>query len=336
MNTTNRIDREIFDACIKAIERNDTEIFKSLLNFVENFWKLSIQYQSITHFDQYIYFPSFAYEHAYNLNKNSTRYLDLYKLCSQRPISTLNNIISYNLEKHDKKALLDNFIYSGICELNRLLYYTVRNKDVLTFRYVVDELIRYSGKIDYNLLTQYRFHIIIGIKFWILFLYSKDQITEGSVLNFLDSIPLKNYYSLDNQSYNRQYKLKDFTEAYKMNNDYLDWINWDYIQTDLSIEHSRPDPSSWLVFGSFIDLIQNDNPKLDATYFKYNILFPFKGKGSGYREIQIYGEQLKSNLDKWMNVITMYPMYKDKEKKGVDRKTRLKQKIDEILEHFNL
>lgn len=206
----------------------------------------------------------------------------------------LNTSASGNYEQRIKKRLLQNDNANG----------------------VNDEAIKaLNEEIDVNeQFETYRRHVLIGLRYWIIFLYSVKKITEEDANEFLGKIRLPYVYPED--------KLKDIlfvrSEVYPVRN-YMNWEGWDYMERPEGQAYTPPSPSLWMTFGFLVDQIREGSLLINQNELEMEDI---RNAQFLYEIIKNQAESIANQFDHWKNIL------------NVENSVALEGKINGILELF--
>lgn len=309
---TDGIDSTIWDSIVKSVENDSIDTFKVLTKFVIDVLILSIKNRSIVHYNKYIDFLSSYYYITYKKNKESIVFNKLNEYSTQTSARQLKEIISYflgykedDIEKVNKKNLQssNDFLYSSFKSFSRMLYLMLSNGDISMFDYVINEydqidtlkkfnyynlkfevrnkpseiknedlekkIILYSYLKKYD---EYKRHVILGLRYWTIFLYTIQKNDIDTTLKFLGGFNIQVDYSEI---------LKDImTLRHSPNYQYFEWNSWDYKERLSGKVYTPPNPNDWLTFGFVIDMLQSkdvyfytndlDNQQMNDLPFLYD------------------------------------------------------------------
>jgi hypothetical protein len=292
------IESTIWKSIEKSIENDSIETFKVLNKFIVSVLSLSIQNKSIDHFKKYIIFPASYYHITFLKAKENIKFQKLHKYCTERASMQLKEIISYHLRYNEKDVEDRNFeelkvnnifYYNAFNGFNRLIYSMIRNGDISEFDYtineyyLIDQFIHNSyydlkNEIRFNFrnepleelelkkelyehvkyFDEYKRHVIIGLRYWSIFLYSTENNNLEITNKYLERLKMFSNY---------QEMLKDviYLRSYPQF-EYFEWNSWDYKERPNGVTYSPPNPRNWLTFGFLIDLIRSENAYLSSEF----------------------------------------------------------------------
>lgn len=343
------MDSTVWRAFEISIENNNVETFKVLNRFVRRVTSMSILNGSLKHFSRYINFPSSYYFISYSRLQENSKYLNLNKFVTEYAALQLKETINHELRYKDNlidekkiSALQENnkFLYHSFNAFNRLLYFMISNNDSTHFDYVINEYqqinrfefknkfqnlkfeVKYSlegspdnSKIElYNALKvfeDYKRHVILGLRYWIMYLFSKKQLKEEIAISFINKLQVH----ADSDEIIKDILFFRGSGWYN----YFEWDSWDYIQRYNGKAYSPDSPRDWLTLGFLIDLIKYNrlffNPKiLDEKELSQSVFL--------YQALQDWVEYLYTNFVFWKEIL------------GIETLEELKSKCKVILETF--
>lgn len=228
----------------------------------------------------------------------------------------------------ETKKIHNQFYYWAFYGFSRLLYYAVKNNDFILFLNSLDEFdqitdISYGKnhdiktkirnltransdgskndeikqlKEEYFVSKQFETlsrHTLLGIKYWIIFLYKVGQLNEETTNDLIKSIRV------------------DYTDPEDVLNDiiffrgndafhYMGWRDFDHLDRKPMKPYSPPDPSDWLTFGFLIDQIRDNRLIINIDDLEVedieNVRFL-------YNSLKESIENLDSGFSKWANVL---------------------------------
>ncbi len=254
------------------------------------------------------------------------------------------SIFGHKASELEAKKMRNPYYYWAFHGFSRLLYFMVRNRDLNSFSFAMKEYEQVSGgayngnlslefqiedlkreningtnndkinklKADYQILDQfntYHRHVLIGIKYWIIFLYSAKEFTEEMTLAFIDQIKIPPTESKTVFGDTLFFRANSFQR-------YMGWDDWDNVERHSGISYSPPMVNNWMTLGFFVDqlrgnriyinLNQIDNEELHQAIFLYE-------------ELKGYATYFQENFDRWKSMLK------------VKSEPELKSKCDELL-----
>ena len=340
---TDGIDSNVWRAINKAIDKNSFESFRVLKSFVRHVIQISVRNNSLKHFQKYIFFHTYYYSISYEKAKRNAGLSEMYKSCSLEAAMQLKEIIWFEVNFiYKSKKSIENlksanfFYYWAFQEFSKLLFYMLKNGDINQFRLAINEFEQISEKNSYEqkqlkkiirgsfngqnddfiklkkkelkILKQfnnYKRHVLIGIKYWMFFLYKEDKIEEDTVLQFLKIIQIPYIESDD--------RLSDILFFRGGLGSYMGWSEWDYEERLSGKVYSLPQPEEWMTAGFFIDQIKEKRSFVNVSELdsedisQTNLLF---------HDLKLNSEYFEDNFEKWENVLDVHDLenYKEKSK----------------------
>jgi hypothetical protein len=346
------IGSNIYKALEKAIENNSKETFDVIDTFVWKILHLSFSKLSINHFQQYISFPNYYYSISYRKKIQNSSLESIHKYCSKNAATALKYIIESELDTRFKatklkKEVVNEYYYWAFNGFSQLLYNMVKNADLKQFKYALEEYDQISDLSyeDYYLLKEeirdlqevnidgandveierlkkeysdssqfqkYRRQVLLGIKYWILYLYQIKKLEENITLDFVKLINIQYYDSedtIDDILFFRSRKSHSF----------MGWDNWDYTERKSGVVYSPPSPQNWLTFGFMIDQIRGVSSFINIESYYPKDLHEAKYLHDEFKKELEY---LVENFDDWKGIL------------NVENKEDLNEKSSKILSLF--
>ncbi len=328
------IDKLIWRNIDKSIEKNNKESFEVLKDFVQKVLHLSIKNKSLTHFKQYIFAPSYIYAISFEKGRQNITLTYLHRYCTEQALAILKEInwlhlgFGYRgLKTFEEKKEINEFIYWSLNGFNRLLYFTIKNKDYYYFDKTIDKLELLSNNTNnryYELRQEksllefevsdnskerieeinkeiieekkseiYRLYLVLGIKYWLLYLFSVNNYKKRDVLKFINRISTPNV------------EAKEILKAILFVRSgsaqwHFEWHSWDYVERKEWVLYSPPNPHDWMTMGFLIDQISTDR-----FYLNLNELTAEEIKDVQflYNDLEKYSEILIKDFPKWKDVL---------------------------------
>lgn len=229
-----------------------------------------------------------------------------------------------------ERKTLNEFYYWAFNGFSHLLYLTVKNKDHKQFKYSLEEYEQISDSIsnqNYDLkfkirklqrenidgrnsekiqslkeeltlssqFETYKRHVLLGIKYWILFLYQIDQITEELTVILLSELKIPYHDSNDVLNDILFFRNND-------SNNYLGWSEWDFTERQSGKVYSPPIPLNWLTLGFMADQIRENKLYINLEEFNYEELKYIRFL---YDNLKKYAKTFKNDFDKWKKVLNV-------------------------------
>jgi len=164
---------------------------------------------------------------------------------------------------------------------------------------------------DSSQFQNYRRQVLLGIKYWILFLYQINKLEKSITLEFIKLINIQYYDSedtIDDILFFRSRKSQSF----------MGWDNWDYTERKSGV-YSPPTPQYWLTLGFLIDQIREGDSFVNIENYHTEDLHEAKYLHDEFKkEIGNFVE----NFDYWKEIL------------NVENIENLREKSDKILSFY--
>ncbi len=267
-----------------AIRNNSIESFYAIDGFVNKVLNLSILNNYESHFNEYIEVPIFYYTLSYNKEDDKTGTNKMYVACTERASMRIREtfwMMDFKYKKADlsEKNKIIKLKKHAFGVFSQLLFEQVKRKDINAFTTTLNQLEQagtsrnYFNK--YDLLSrlneveleQYKinlrsyhffFHTLLGIKYWLYFLYENNQFAKEEVNAFIQPINQimdDNNMKFDFWEIELLFNYLNASELYW----YLRWQSWDYIEHKDGKPYYMQSPMEWVLKGVVIDAIQNQS-----------------------------------------------------------------------------
>ena len=326
------IETILYRSLRKAIYNNSKETFFILSNFIRKVLNLAIANNSIDDFRKYIYMPANFYTISYQPAKENILFNALHKICAKQSASNLTDIIWYiSLHAETSKTYsiedFNQFYYHAFSGFSQLFYSTVQNVDIDNFKMVISEyekILSRASNEDYTFQNElsilklysvndsndlaikelkdsylvkdkpniYSRHVIIGIKYWIYFLFSEKIINEDITKELLNLIR----FDINNTNNS----LKDILSFKSNSFHYLGWEDWDYIERPTGVVYSPISPNSWLTLGFMADQIRHNSFNIDIDNLDFEELTNAQYL---YSDLKSYEYYFINNFELWNNIL---------------------------------
>lgn len=280
---TNGIKTDILKMIDKVIVSNSLESFYAIDGFSIHILNLSISNKYFFHFREFIDIAIYYYTLSYNYYKTNTAlYGKMYEQCSERAARRIREVfllINFTADKADieTKEIYNRFKYAAFAAFSQLLYEQVKRKDIKAFEQTLKQLEQgtfFGYHYDkYELLRQqyteselknykiniqqynYFQHTLLGIKYWLFYLYENYQINLDELNEFVNPI---------SKIINEQRITLEFWEIELLFNHlsshalawYLNWQHWDYTTHEEGKFVTMPSVLDWIFTGIVIDAIK--------------------------------------------------------------------------------
>ena len=287
---TNGLRTAVLKMIDNAIKNNSVESFYSIDGFIMKILNLSISNKYLVHFREYIEVCIFYYTLSYNYKySNNAGYNKIFDACSDRAAQRIREsflLMNFTYEKSNliERNTINEFKLRAFTAFSQLLYEQIKRKDIKQFtstvnqleqaetigyhfdrydfliklnrnEYTEDELNIYRTNLQSN---HYYQHTILGVKYWLYYLYENNQFSMDEMKDFL--IPI-------NQALQDSHIKQDYWEIELLFNFlnsralawYLNWQSWDYVEHADGKPYTMQSPFDWFFKGVVIDAIQNQS-----------------------------------------------------------------------------
>ena len=283
---TRGITTDVMKMVVNAIESNSTESFAEIDNFVSQIIDLSISNKYLTHFKEYLNVAIIYYVQGFEYNKrNSAIYKRMYDDCSQKAVERISDYFLFLDALYDKSNIEDKIEYNKLkyvsfATISQLLFEQVGRKDFPKFKKTIEQLengilfhnvnmnVVMSNYSQFEKSTQekkdnyiqdiqsifYYKQTLLGIKYWLYFLYGNNQILKEEFDAFVKRI---------NKTTRTNIKETYFWEIELLFNRlntgkslwYMNWGSWDYETHPDGKFYTMKSPLNWIFEGYIIDSI---------------------------------------------------------------------------------
>jgi len=287
---TNGLRTDVLKIIDTAIRNNSIESFYSIDGFIVKILNLSISNKNLLHFRDYIEVCVFYYTLSYNYKySNSDGNNKIFDVCSDRSAQRIREsflLMNFTYEKSNliDKKIINEFKLRAFTAFSQLLYEQVKRKDLKQFtstlnqleqaetfgfqfdkydflmklyrdQYTEDELSHYK----INLQSVHYFqHTILGVKYWLYYLFENNQFSIDEMRDFLIPINQVLQYNHITHDYWEIELLFNFLNSRALDW-YLNWQSWDYIEHADGKPYTMQSPFDWFFKGIVIDAIQNQS-----------------------------------------------------------------------------
>ena len=346
------LDSTIWKGIEKTFDKNSTETFRVLNEFVHKVILTSIENNSLEHFKKYVIFYPSYYHVTYQRYQDSQQYKKLHNLATQAGVTGARRLLSVYL-RYDKKAIKANdlaklsvnndYIYHVFNVFSRLFYSALGNKDLNMFRYILTEFNQVDnlGYYDFrnlrlgiriypdrnpnlesdmklyaviSMFQVYRRHVIMGIKFWAYYMYLLKILDEDFLAETIDKLRI---YGDSNEL------LEDIIAIRNKGWDgYFEWMSWDFMERPSGDASNPPNSRDWLTFGFLVDIIRERRLIFSPNNYSLKELQEIAFL---YDSLKDHKKVLIDNFEKWKGILKV----KDKEELEM-----LLQRLFYTLEQF--
>lgn len=241
------------------------------------------------------------------------------------------NFTFRNKNNANDKVNANLFYYWAFQGFSRLLYFIVKNGDINQFRLALNEFEQISEENDnqqYQLkweirdlirqnlngqndesitakkeelkvlkqFNNYKRHVLVGIKYWIFFLYQVGKIDENTVLQFLQRIQIP-YTDSDDL-------LSDilYFRGNAVSFSYMGWSEWDYVERESGKVYSPPQPHQWMTSGFFADQIREKRFFVNVSELDSEDLSQARFL---FDDLKQNAKYFEDNFEKWKNILSV-------------------------------
>lgn len=274
----------------KEIERNIVKLIKAAItsDAKESFYSIdAFILQSINDFfrkDRLVEFVNFLklVEQYYIVGSDNNKGNDTSKIilatCSKR-LYEIMFLPNYDFIKASlrEKEKINEYKYQVFKSFSRIFFETVKNKDLIHFKINIEQInlifmgdspdlyhlsqsILDNPTIEHqrNLFVDMRSQIyynqtLLGIKYWIYFLYEKGELAIEEMLNFLKC--LENTRKTNTFFWEMEYLFSELNSLTGQN--LYGWNTWDYEEHSEGEFYSSPNVLSWVTKGYAIDSLKS-------------------------------------------------------------------------------
>lgn len=323
----------IYKSIEKSLENNSKETFEVLDSFVWKIIHLSFSKRSLNHFQQYIAIPVSYYRLSFEKKNTNSSLETIYKYCSRSAIDSLKYIIENEIDTQFNIRKIANeeiniYYYWAFNSYSQLLFWMVKNGDLQQFKLAIESFSQISDPYydsHYELRDQildlqrsningihnnrireikerylvackfqtYYRHTLLGIKYWIMYLFQISEIIDETAIAFINLINVQYHFSEDT--------LNDIL-FFRSNKAqwYMNWGNWDYTERNSGIAYFPPNPYEWLTFGFMLDQIRGDLLPLNIDEF-----IPEDSSGAKFlfSEFQKAIAVIETDSKKWFKIL---------------------------------
>jgi len=264
-------------------------------------------------------------------------------------VGILNRLASNDSESNEVKKTgdgIDKFYYSSFNSFSRMLYLAFTNRDFNSFHYLLNRYgqiedsyrdksyslkyeiskIRIANSMSnndnilglerqYNALTyfdKYKRHVLSGVKFWGLYLYDLNKISEDEVKNSVFDIVIP-------YEDNKDAILDIMLFRGRINHFYFEWGGWDYEEHIDGVVYSPHSPHQWMTLGFIADLISNGRVYFNSADLSAKELENIEFLRD---DVIAYTEKFIKEYDKWKSIL------------NVGSVDDLKEKCESIINFF--
>lgn len=223
-------------------------------------------------------------EHYYIIGSTEKKENDTSKIilnsCSKK-LYEIMFLPKYDLENAsiDNKKIINDYIYQIYKSFNKIFFETVKNKDLIYFKKNIEQLdLIFMGEnpdlytLSENLINPltyeekenlfiskkaqiYYNQTLLGIKYWIYFLYEKGELDVDLMKDFIKC--LENTRKINTFFWEIEYLFSELNSPKMI--ELYGWNSWDYEEHQEGKFYSSPNVLSWIVKGYAVDSLKKKN-----------------------------------------------------------------------------
>jgi hypothetical protein len=270
----------------KSVESNSTESFYKIDGFCNRILMMSIENKHLNHFKEYlsIVVGYYIISYEYN-NKNEALYSKICQACADRSarrireLFILLNVIFKKSDLTEKKAY-NQFKLLSFNAFSQLLFEQIKRKDLGWFKYTLNQIenvflgetigmsefvmtLRDSKNIDKTQLNNYiedvqvniyAKHTILGIRYWLYYLYENKQISFEELTLFITPTGQFKKTSLSVDFWEIELLFNKLNSSHSFG--YFNWQNWDYETRPEGEVYTMPSVLDWVFTGYIVDALR--------------------------------------------------------------------------------
>ncbi len=299
------IGTNIIKLITKAIESNSTESFYEIDGFCNKILMMSIENKHVYHFKEYLDIVIGYYIISYEYNiKNETLHYKIHQACadrSARRIRELFLLLNHIFSKSDleDKKVFNQFKLLAFIAFSQLLFEQVKRKDLIWFKYTLNQIenvflgetivmsefvmaLRNSTAIDKAQLDNYIEDIqvniylkntILGIRYWLYYLYENEQISYVELTQFITLTDQFKRIPFSVDFWEMELLFNKLNSAHSFG--YFNWQNWDYETHPEGEFYTMPSVFNWIFKGYIIETLRHgsihNTPNFDINLVQDNI-----------------------------------------------------------------
>jgi len=282
----------------KAIESNSKESFYKIDDFCYRILNLSIKNKYLYHFKEYleIIVEYYIISNDY-LKKNGAIYDKMFQICSECSARRIKEIfvpINYIFKNSDlnDKIFYNKYKYLAFNSYNQLLFKIVYNKDFKMFDYTINQIenvflgetigmsqffifsninsdtdkTKINNYIEDIQIQIYLKETILGIRYWLYYLYENNQFSQIELSSFIEKINKLKRTNFTVEFWEIELL---FSKLNSYNFSYFNWNRWDYKIHPEGEFHTLPSVFDWILTGFIVDSVTqggiNNISKIDIN-----------------------------------------------------------------------
>ena len=305
-----------------AIESNSIESFNEIDGFCNRILLKSIENKNIYHFKEYLEIVIGYYIISYQTNKNKGLDSKIHQFCADRSARRIRELFLlinhiFNKSNLENKKTYNFFKLSAFTAFGQLLFEQVKRRDIIWFKHTLNQieniflgetlemsefsmisrnpsnidkvkLDNYIEDIQINIYTK---NTILGIRYWIYYLYENKQISFEELTQFTNLTNQFKKKSLNINLWEMELLFNKLNSG--QFNQYFNWQGWDYKTHSEGKFHTLPSVFDWIFTGCIIDSIKQGQI-LNSLSFDLNII----ESDSNPQNITLLIHTLKKQLNK--------------------------------------
>lgn len=286
-NVSKEIWKNIVKAIKASIKSDAQESFNSIDGFILQSVNAFFRKRNLRGFIELLQLVERYYIVASSENKNNETSQEILNRCSKR-LSEIMFLPNYDFEKaaDNEKEEINVYKYQIFRSFNRIFYETVKNKDLIYFKRNIEQLdltflgenpdlfplsemladastveigrkflVDNKGKIFYN-------QILLGIRYWIYFLYEKGEIEIELMESFLEQ--LRKTKKINTFFWEIEYLISELNSFKGLA--LFDWNSWDYQEIKDGKMRELPSVINWIIKGYIVDSLRSKHNLSDIDF----------------------------------------------------------------------
>jgi hypothetical protein len=287
--------RVIFRAIYMTIDNRDVEAFKVLSSFIYTQMNEAFQGNNLNDFENFSQVIVYAYEYVLDKKGSSANYRDIHEHITDNAPRTLKQLLGWGFKGYfigekitiEEKVRTNQYAATLINRFADLINTCLRNKDLLSLRFMLNQLYQSGTSYDHSLSDlkwQIKFKRMerpTGQELEQLNQLERQLEVEGFVdlrVQLLMKVSLFWSYFLYQTGvlgYDDLEKISAEFEKYQgfIESDFLDdlillrtftmesqfaWNNWDYTKRDEGVVYTPPSVHQWVTFGAVIYILRTN------------------------------------------------------------------------------
>lgn len=279
-NISKEIESNIVTAIKASIKSDAKDSFHSIDGFILQSINAFFREDRLIEFINFLKLVEQYYIIPSRLDKQNDTSKIILDRCSKR-LFEIMFLPNYDFEKasYQDKKRINEYKYQIFKSFNRVFFETVKNKDLTHFKRNIEQLNlifmgdnpdlfplseslvdTHTAEQEDNLFVAMKSQIyynqtLLGIRYWIYFLYEKGEIEIDLMKDFIEH--LENSKKINTFFWEIEYLFSElnsikFLELY-------DWDSWDYEKHEEGVFYSKPNIQSWITKGYAVDSLKRKN-----------------------------------------------------------------------------